>query len=270
MTTTHRSWDFYWFALCLIANAILVNGCLPAAPVSNIQSADDWRQDTEFEFKILTETDFLKPGRKIAIAREAYISPPISHLYLLKDNASSKMESAKDLLDHVNISSPETALACTRFFTTPYVGWFLTGWRWLEVVPARAINEQYLFGQTNLLASMTEGSYQELDSKTRKNLRAFEHRTIAGVIRFEGVLMNEEWDKLQLESPKVAKTPDGYIVTRWLVPFSSIRGSGTSTIYLVEQEVTPEGHMKERVIEHKTLANITFVPWRFSFTKGFR
>ena len=254
---------------CVIAVSTLV--ARPDAGAGQAGEPRGWRPGRPYprSSRVLGETAFLKPGLSL-IVYTLPVSPPGHELYLCTANARLRVTKQQDLVGHVKLDSRDKVLQYTRLFSSPSFGRLMADWRWIEMVPARAVDAKYVFGRSDFLAGMSEAQYQESDWFWRRHLKEFEHRTFPGVLRFDGVLMNAEWDRLKLDSPKVTQTGDGYTITRWLARFKDCQGPPTSTVYRVEHRVSGDGRMKEQVLGQRTLEGITLVPTKLSFFTGWR
>jgi hypothetical protein len=196
----------------------------------------------EFELK---GTDFLLPGYELYVGIESRYSArdpsqPFLKLYLDKGQGFFKrtrvIRNPKDLYGRVRITSPEMALTYVRLFTSPidFPQVLFPGDMWGEVVPQSALDGQYFFSDEDL---------------ARRYKRLPEIEESRGIqLRLKGVLSDEEFRRNEFPKAQVKQTKEGFIVNRALFKIPE-EDSMTSTVYWVEEQVSPKGKIKRKIIK---------------------
>jgi len=195
--------------------------------------------------EILSGTDFLRPGTVLAIGYEGVPGRPLSafeRMFVIIQGRPLRIRTYDDLVGKVRIDSEVAALRYTRLFTSPATVRALVKPRWLEVIPASAVDEHFVFGR----------------AEYRNRLRNVKGQ---GHYRAFGVLPDPEWSQCGLPRPTVSTTKAGFVVTRSLFSVDEDQSPQTDTVYQIAETVSSDGQIHRRTLSKSKLRGVALVVW---------
>jgi hypothetical protein len=187
------------------------------------------------------EADFLLAGRTIELGWSQGMPAGVWEVRLVRGGRPQKeISGPKDLIGEVKIDSSRKALRYARFFTYSDIADLFDPPNWIEIVPARTLDDPTFW----------RGGHLGLEiSPHRSDLRYF------------GVVSDKEWKASGYPPPKITQTAKGYVVERLLFQLSGEAFTETPVIALVSENISRDGRIERKVLR-RSRAKFRFVHFR--------
>jgi len=192
------------------------------------------------DLRELPKLGFLKPGDVLIVGTRRDIMPEFESLFLWQRGHYRQITYPADLEGFVSIQSNEDALQYVRLFSSLAIPTDTRDFYGKEVLHLSELSPELFFG-SNAFKDLTPEFLTRNDQPNEPHQRLY------------GIMLDEEWRENGLSEPSVRQEGQNFVVTSWFW-----KGSGSDTLYLVGQTVTPEGKIAGKIIKKKKASGIVY------------